>query len=116
MFQKAQLLQGVLPFEGSGLDAPQALGELGTYQVPTDKRAQLVYFRAGNSLDELICVSLKRNGRLLRHFPLGAKASLHVPLAVVEELEPESVLEVVVAAPQGTRGTLVFDIGLVEVD
>jgi len=116
MFQRAQFLQGVLPFEGRGLDAPQALGEQGIYRVPADKRAQLVYFRAGNSLGELICVSLRRDGKLLRHFPLGARASVHVPLAVVEELEPESVLEVVVAAPQGEKGTLIFDLGLVEVD
>jgi hypothetical protein len=52
----------------------------------------------------------------MRYFPIGAKASLHVPLAVVEDLFPESKLAVLLAAPKGSTGTVVIDFGLFEVD
>jgi hypothetical protein len=51
----------------------------------------------------------------MRLFPIGAKAATHVELAVVEDLEPETILEVLVAAPAGLTGSVVVDIGLVEV-
>lgn len=95
---------------------PSSLGESTTYRVPPDQRAQLIYFRAGNSSDELICVSLLRDGQLLRYFPIGARSSAHIPLAVVEDFEPESLLEVYLAAPQGATGVVFLDIGLVEVE
>jgi hypothetical protein len=41
---------------------------------------------------------------------------MHVPLAVVEDLFPESKLEVFVAAPKGTSGAVVIDFGIIEVD
>jgi hypothetical protein len=50
----------------------------------------------------------------MRYFPLGAKGAIHVPLAVVEDLHPESSLEVLLAAPAGVSGTVVIDIGLME--
>jgi assimilatory nitrate reductase catalytic subunit len=59
---------------------------------------------------------LTRDGKPLRYFPIGAKASVHVPLAVVEDIFPESKLEVLVAAPEGVTGTVVVDFGLLESD
>jgi hypothetical protein len=106
----------VLTFEGRGLLHPVSLGEAASYTAPADKRAQLVYLRAGQSLDDLAYLSLVRDGKVVRLFPLGAKASVHVPLAVVEDVQPESRLEVLIGAPEGSRGTLVLDIGIVEVD
>ncbi|MEY4513755.1 MAG: hypothetical protein RLZZ450_5877, partial [Pseudomonadota bacterium] len=41
---------------------------------------------------------------------------MHVPLAVVEDLFPESKLEVFLAAPKGTAGVVVIDFGIIEVD
>ena len=58
---------------------------------------------------------LMRDGKLIRYFPIGAKCSEHVPLAVVEDLFPETKLDVLMAAPVGTSGHLVLDIGLLEV-
>jgi assimilatory nitrate reductase catalytic subunit len=52
----------------------------------------------------------------MRLFPVGARASVHVPLAVVEDIFPESRLEVLVAAPEGVSGTVVIDVGILEVD
>ena len=40
---------------------------------------------------------------------------MHVPLAVVEDLQPDTVIEVYFAAPAGVSGTLVLDIGLIEI-
>ena len=110
-----RFISGVFPFEGRGLDAPAALGKA-IYTVPSDKRAQFIYFRAGNSLDELVCVVLMRDGKPMRYFPVGAKAVLHVPLAVVEDIFPETKLEVWFAAPKGSVGSCVLDIGLLELD
>ena len=116
MYQRPRFIQASLPFEGRGLTSPFTLGPDSSYRVAGGMRAQLIYFRAGNSLDELVCLSLTRDGAVIRHFPIGAKASVHVPLAVIEELEPGSLLEVTLAAPDGARGHVIFDIGLMEVD
>jgi hypothetical protein len=51
----------------------------------------------------------------MRVFPVGAKAAEHVPLAVVEDLMPETRLDVLLAAPEGASGTVVLDMGLVEI-
>jgi hypothetical protein len=107
---------GVYPFEGRGLDTPAPLGPKASYRVPSDKRAQLIYLRAGNSSDELVFVALLRDGKAMRYFPVGAKASLHVPLAVVEDIFPETTLEVVFGAPKGAVGSIVLDVGLLEID
>jgi hypothetical protein len=111
-----RFISGVFPFEGRGLDSPAALGSKASYAVPSDKRAQFIFFRAGNSLDELVYVTLMRDGKIMRYFPIGAKNCLHVSLAVVEDIFPETKLEVFLAAPKGSVGTLVLDIGLLEID
>ena len=51
----------------------------------------------------------------MRWFPIGAKAATHVALAMVEDLDDGSVLELHLAAPDGLAGTVVVDLGLVEV-
>ncbi|HXW71982.1 MAG TPA: molybdopterin oxidoreductase [Methylocella sp.] len=110
-----KLLQGVFSFKGAGLDKPVPLGGEFLYKVPADKRAQLIYFRGGNSSPELINLSVLRDGAVMRHFPIGAKAHSHVPLAVVEDLLPDTTLEFSIAAPPGTAGMVVIDIGLMEI-
>jgi hypothetical protein len=74
-----------------------------------------VYFRGGNSTEELIAVVVMRDGAPMRYFPIGAKAAVHVPLRVVEDLLADTVLEVFLAAPDGLSGTVFVDIGLVEI-
>lgn len=110
-----KFLSGIFMFTGSGLETATLLGESLRYTVPSNKRSQLVYLRAGNSSDQLISLSLMRDGKPMRLFPLGAKAAEHVPLTVVEDLEPDTVLEVHVSAPSGTSGHVVLDLGLIEV-
>ena len=115
MFPKPQFIQGIFGFEGAGLNTPLPLGAGGSHKVPRDSRAQIIYLRAGNSADALICLTLLRDDKVMRHFPIGAKQSMHVPLALAEDVFPESRLELVVAAPKGVVGTVVVDLGLLEI-
>ena len=110
-----KFLNGVFMFKGAGLDKASLLDSSLVYSVSSDRRAQLVYLRAGNSADALVCLTLMRDGKAMRYFPIGAKAGQHVPLTVVEDLQPETKLEVYVAAPEGVSGQIVVDIGLIEI-
>ena len=115
MYSKPQLLQGVFAFEGRGLHNSFPIAGAPTYTVPVGKRTQFVYFRAGNSSAEMIYVTLMRDGAPMRLFPIGARGDVHVALAVVEDLMSGTKVEAYVAAPEGVSGTIVLDIGLVEV-
>ena len=110
-----RFLQGVFPFEGKGLDAPVTLDAALTYTVPHGVTAQAVYFRGGNASSELVCFVLTRDGAPMRYFPVGAKGGTHVSLRVVEDLDGGTVVELLLAAPEGVQGTVVVDLGLVEV-
>jgi hypothetical protein len=115
MHDKPQFIQGMFGFEGVGLTTPAPLGSAASYKVPADKRAQIIYVRAGNASGTLICLSLLRDGKVMRLFPIGANQSIHVPLAMTEDVFPESHLELVVSAPKGTNGIVVVDMGLFEI-
>lgn len=115
MISKPTFLQGAYPFEGVGPDKPAPLHPDLTYTVPPGVTTQPLYFRGGNSTAELVSVVLVRDGAPMRWFPLGAKADTHVALAVVEDLDEGTVLELHVAAPEGLTGHVVVDLGLVEV-
>jgi hypothetical protein len=110
-----KFVQGIFPFAGVGFATPKPLGEGASYAVPSDKRTQPIYFRAGNSSEAMVALVLMRDGKPMRYFPIGAKCAEHVPLAVVEDIEPDQKLEVMIAAPEGVSGTIVLDIGLMEV-
>lgn len=114
MNSQPRFLQGTYSFEGKGLDNHFPLDSGLSYTVPASRRAQLVYFRGGNSCDEMIYVALVRDGEPMRLFPLGAKAGTHVPLRVVEDLAPDTRLDVHLAAPESATGHVVVDIGIVE--
>jgi hypothetical protein len=107
-------IQGVYAFHGAGYDKPVPL-EGATYTVPGDKRSQTIYLRAGHTLSSMICVILLRGGKPMRYFPIGANGAVHVPLAVTEDLFPETKIELVVAAPAGADGTVIIDLGLMEI-
>jgi assimilatory nitrate reductase catalytic subunit len=115
MFTKPRFLQGIVPFEGKGLDEPVPLGDAYSYTVPAGTTAQPLYFRGGNSTDALVCVVLVRDGAPMRYFPIGARDAVHVPLRVVEDLMADTVVELHLAAPEGVAGTVVVDLGLVEI-
>ena len=115
MLEKPAFIQGLFEFEGRGLHSPAAFPSPAMYKVPADKRAQTVYFRAGNAAPEMIYLVLTRAGEPMRYFPVGAKSSIHVALAVLEDLSPGSTIEALIAAPQGLRSSVVLDIGFVEI-
>ena len=107
-------LQGVYPFHGAGMDKQTPISDELSRLVPDGVVSQALYFRGGNSTDELITVVLLRDGVPMRYFPIGAKGDVHVPLRVVEDIEGGSLIELALAAPAGLIGTLVVDLGLVE--
>jgi hypothetical protein len=110
-----KFLNGVFAYKGAGMARPVLLDSSLIYIVPGDRRAQFVYFRAGNSGAELMTLFLMRDGKPMRLFPIGAKAGAHVPLTVVEDLEPDTKIEVFVSAPEGVSGEAVIDIGILEI-
>ena len=108
-------LQGPFDFEGNGLDKPLLIDESLRYTVPAGATTQPVYFRGGNSSKDMITVVLFKDGKPIRYFPIAAKGASHVALRVVEDLLADTVLELFVAAPAGCSGTVIVDLGLVEV-
>jgi hypothetical protein len=110
-----RFLQGAFGFEGNGLTKPAPIDDSLRYTVPAGSVTQPVYFRGGNSCDEMVTVVLVRDGAPMRYFPIAAKGATHVALRVVEDLLGDTVLELFVAAPEGSSGTVVVDLGLVEV-
>ena len=115
MHTKNRFLQGIYAFHGEGIDKPAALNPDLTYLVPDGSVAQALYFRGGNTADELVVVVLMRDGVPMRYFPIGAKSDVHIPLRVVEDMEGGTAVELYLAAPAGLTGTVVVDLGLVEV-
>jgi assimilatory nitrate reductase catalytic subunit len=109
-----RFLQAIRPFEGKGLDEYLPFDPPLIYRVPEGREAQCVYFRGGNSAAELICVVLTRDGEPMRLFPLGARSGLHIPLRITENLLTDTELEVHIAAPADVRGTVVIDLGILE--
>jgi hypothetical protein len=101
------LLQTITVFEGRGLEQPQPLNL--SYSVPAGRSAGMFYFRAGSTVSGMVNVSVLRNGKLMRYFPIAANSALHVSLAIVEELPAGTQIEIV-AAGEGS-GTLILDIG-----
>ena len=114
MLTRNRFLQGVYPFVGSGLDKPEPLSPELACVVPDGVVAQALYFRGGNSTDELVTIVLMRDGVPMRYFPIGAKGDVHVPLRVVEDIDGGSAIELRLAAPLGLTGTVVVDLGMVE--
>jgi len=115
MLEKPAFLQGLFHYKGKGLDKPVPFLSPVTYTVPFDRRSQMIYLRAGNPSPELIYLVLMRGAKPMRYFPIGAKGAVHVPLAVLEDLSPDTKLEVLVAAPEGANAPVVVDVGFVEI-
>lgn len=113
MASTPRFLQGIFSFTGSGLDKPELIDPSLSFVVPPGVTAQPLYFRGGNSSHELVVVTLLRDGVPMRLFPMGAASGVNIPLRVVEDVDPDTVLELVIAAPSGTSGEVVVDFGLV---
>lgn len=108
-------LQGVFPFVGRGLFDLAPLNDDLSYLVPKNKTAEVLYVRGGNYSDDLIYLALSANGTPIRYFPVGPKADFHVSLAIVEVHAAGTRLDVCLAAPRGLSGTVIVDVGVVEV-
>lgn len=108
-------LQGVFPFIGHGAVRLTRLNDSLTYLVPKGKSAEVIYFRAGNFTEELLYLTLSANGHPIRYFPIGPKGDFHVPLAIVEAHPEGTLIEVCLAAPRDLTGTVVIDVGLLEI-
>ena len=93
MHTKNRFLQGIFQFTGEGINKPAPLDATLSYVVPDGSIAQALYFRGGNTADELVALVLMRDGVPMRYFPMGAKADVHVPLRVVEDLEGAEVAQ-----------------------
>jgi hypothetical protein len=115
MTETPRFIQGVYGFRGAGLAQPRPLQPAATYKVPFDKRAQLIYLRAGNSSEQMIYLALMRGKKPFRYFPIAAKGAVHVQLAIVEDIDPESELELTLGAPEGVEGSVLIDLGLLEI-
>ena len=55
-----------------------------------------------------------QNGKVMRYVPVAAGSATHVPLAIVDELRPGTEVSVAVAAEES--GTLILDVGILEVN
>ncbi len=114
MLETPRFIQGIYSFKGAGLTHPISLDPPATFLVPVESRCQLTYLRAGNSSSELIYLLVERDGTPMRYFPVGAKSAIHIALAVTEDLEPDTLLEILIAAPEGTEGEAIIDAGFME--
>ena len=110
-----RFLQGFFTFDGKGFDNPFLLDSSLRYVVPPGMTTQPVYFRGGNSTDEMITIVLMRDGTPMRLFPIAARGATHVSLRVVEDLLADTVLELYIAAPADVGGTVLVDLGVVEI-
>lgn len=106
------LLQKIVPYRGMGLDAPSDVENL-TFTVSQGTTAGVQYVRAGNASDGMALVTLLKNGDAMRLFPVSAGGTVHVPLAIVDDLKPGT--EITVCVSGEASGTLVLDIGILEV-
>ncbi len=86
-----------------------------TYMVPDGVVAQAVYFRGGNTTDELIMRRADPGRRADALLPDRRQERLHVPLRVVEDLDGRHRRRAAARRAGGVTGTVVVDLGLVEV-
>ena len=104
------LLQTITDIEGEGIDSPQDLNLY--FTVSQGCTAGVQYVRAGNTSEGMINITVLKNGKVMRYVPVAARSSIHVPLAIVDELRAGTELSIVAAAEES--GKLILDIGILE--
>ncbi|MGV9826437.1 MULTISPECIES: molybdopterin oxidoreductase [unclassified Gordonia (in: high G+C Gram-positive bacteria)] len=107
-------LQGRFPFKGAGFDTLTVIDDSLAISVPDGSTLQAVYFRGGNSSDEMITVALMHDGEPVRYFPIPAQGATHIPLRLVADFLEGAELSLTLAAPTSASGTVIIDLGLVE--
>ncbi|HEX8260978.1 MAG TPA: hypothetical protein VF558_11860 [Rubrobacteraceae bacterium] len=68
----------------------------------------------GNTTGGMINVTVLRSGPAMRYVPVAAGGAIHVPLAIVDELQ--SGTEITIAAAAEGWGKLILDVGFLEVN
>jgi hypothetical protein len=106
------LLQTITDIEGEGIDSPQDLSL--TYSVSQGCTAGVQYVRAGNTTEGMINITVLKDGKAMRYVPVAAGGAMHVPLAIVDELQPGT--EISIAAAAERSGKLTLDVGILEVN
>ena len=110
----ARFLQGVYPFAGRGVFDLGPLHDDLCYTVPPGAAAEVVYVRAGNLSDDILYLALSVNGSPHPLLPGRAEGGLSRPPRHRRDLPAGSRIEVCLAAPRGLTGTIVVDVGIVE--
>src|ERR1700691_5422792 len=113
MCEVHRFIQGMFAFHGRGLESPVSLEPKASYQIPPDKRAQFIYCRVGNPTAEFLYLVLHHDGKPMRLFPCGAKSGIHIPLAIIDDMPPDTVIELMIAAPEGLAAKVMIDLGFV---
>lgn len=106
--------QGVYPFLGAGLMTPHPVSPELVYTVPEGCKAALIYLRAGNASDQMVYLSVVGNGKVRRYLPIGPQDGMHVELAIKDDMDAGTRLELHLAAGAGVLGTVVVDVGFLE--
>ena len=88
------LLQTITDIEGEGIDSPQDLNL--TYSVSQGCTAGVQYVRVGTTTKGMINVTVPKAGKAMRYVPVAAGSAIHVPLAIVDDLQPGT--EIFIAA------------------
>ncbi len=109
-----RFLQGLFAFKGAGFETLAVIDDSLTLTVPDGSTLQAVYFRGGNSSDEMITIALMHGGKPVRYFPIAAQGGTHVPLRLVEDFLEGAEISLALAAPTSASGTVVIDLGVVE--
>ena len=68
-----RFLQGLFAFKGAGFETLAVIDDSLTLTVPDGSTLQAVYFRGGNSSDEMITIALMHDGKPVRYFPIAAQ-------------------------------------------
>ena len=68
----------------------------------------------GNTTGGMINVTVLRDGQAMRYMPVAGGGAIHVPLAIVDKLQPRT--EITIAAAAEGWGKLILDVGFLEVN
>ncbi len=107
-------LNGVHSFSGSGLETATPLAGL-RYAVPSAKRAQLIYFRGGNSSAEMVAVQPGARRQADAHLPDRRQGRGPRAAGGGRGPAPGQRGRGVRGGPGGLSGQIVLDIGFLEI-
>ncbi len=111
-----RFLHGVYPFVGRGVYELSPLSDSLSFTVPQHRTVETPYVRAGNSSDDLIYLAISANGSPVHYYPLGPRSDIDIAPSIGETHSAGTRLDICFAAPRGLAGSVIVDVGLVEID